>query len=724
MKLQISVSLSLALVIAASVAQSALLRNYPQTLVQPDGTVIHCYASGDEYRHWLHDARNYTIMQDQQTGYYVYAATQNGLPLPTSGIVGRVDPEAVGLVPGVNVGAGIKRFGPHAGLAKAAGASNLRSVGAINNIVIFIRFAGEAPNVIPDSIARFDRMFNSAVPGTSSMYMYYREASYNQLAISSTFYPLAIDSVLSYEDSYPRAYYRKYNASTNPQGYSSDDQAWSRETAMLVRAVKAVASQVPAGLTIDANGDGFVDNVCFIVSGDVEGWADLLWPHMSWLGYANVAIRGKIVGNFNLQLRNDLVDSQNMVYVLSHEMFHSLGAPDLYHYSGDGPDPVGTWDIMDYSFNPPVHMSAYMKWKYGGWISAIPEITAPGTYTLSTLRSATNNCFKIRSSFSPREFFVVEYRKRGGTFEKTLPGEGLLVYRVNPDYEGNADGPPDELYLYRPGGTLTAEGSLSKAGMSSNSGRVTFSDTTSPSCFLSDGSRGGLLLRSVGALGTDSIRFTVEFPKFPIISLSTQAISFDPMSDAVQQIDTAIVVRNTGLALDSLTASIDYANIVADSAIAVSPRAFTLDPGDSQSVAITLRSRFIASGYHTPSIVITSKFSMGQKTYITMLNVQRTVTGVAETSGQPVTFGLQQNYPNPFNAGTIIGYGVSGAGGRDVRLAVYDVLGREVALLVNEKKAPGNYEVQFDASGLASGMLFYRLTTDGFIQTRKMQLLK
>jgi hypothetical protein len=60
----------------------------------------------------------------------------------------------------------------------------------------------------------------------------------------------------------------------------------------------------------------------------------------------------------------------------------------------------------------------------------------------------------------------------------------------------------------------------------------------------------------------------------------------------------------------------------------------------------------------------------------------------------------------------------------NVRLAVYDVLGREVAVLVNEKKAPGNYEVRFDASALASGTYFYRLATDGFIQCRKMQLLK
>jgi hypothetical protein len=105
------------------------------------------------------------------------------------------------------------------------------------------------------------------------------------------------------------------------------------------------------------------------------------------------------------------------------------------------------------------------------------------------------------------------------------------------------------------------------------------------------------------------------------------------------------------------------------------------------------------------------------------------LSGVA--SGAPVrqNFSLEPNYPNPFNPVTSIGYSV-GVDSRGslvttmVRLAVYDMLGREVAALVNEKKAPGNYEVQFNASGLASGIYFYRLTADGFMQSRKMQLLR
>jgi aminopeptidase N len=90
-------------------------------------------------------------------------------------------------------------------------------------------------------------------------------------------------------------------------------------------------------------------------------------------------------------------------------------------------------------------------------------------------------------------------------------------------------------------------------------------------------------------------------------------------------------------------------------------------------------------------------------------------TSVDEPREQPGQFVLEQNYPNPFNPATRIKYTIGGAGGqgpggRDISLIVYDVLGRKVATLVNEQKAPGNYEVTFDASGLSSGVYFYRLT--------------
>ncbi len=88
-------------------------------------------------------------------------------------------------------------------------------------------------------------------------------------------------------------------------------------------------------------------------------------------------------------------------------------------------------------------------------------------------------------------------------------------------------------------------------------------------------------------------------------------------------------------------------------------------------------------------------------------------------------FDLGQNYPNPFNPSTTIGYRVEGRGERVwVTLKVYDIIGREVATLVNERKQPGSYAVRFDAGGLASGVYLYRLTAGSFAESKKMVVVR
>jgi hypothetical protein len=114
----------------------------------------------------------------------------------------------------------------------------------------------------------------------------------------------------------------------------------------------------------------------------------------------------------------------------------------------------------------------------------------------------------------------------------------------------------------------------------------------------------------------------------------------------------------------------------------------------------------------------------------------RTVSvGVSEEhNNMPQTFQLWQNYPNPFNPSTTIRFEVGGSGeggsgfkvqgSRLVTLKVYDVLGREVATMVNEKLQPGTYEVKWDASHQASGLYFYRLVANEVVLTKKMLLLR
>lgn len=88
----------------------------------------------------------------------------------------------------------------------------------------------------------------------------------------------------------------------------------------------------------------------------------------------------------------------------------------------------------------------------------------------------------------------------------------------------------------------------------------------------------------------------------------------------------------------------------------------------------------------------------------------------------PNSLKIFQNYPNPFNASTVINYQLSVTS--NVKIIVYDVLGREVAVLVNEEKLPGSYEVIFSASNLASGTYFFVLRAGNFSETKKMLLIK
>ncbi len=98
------------------------------------------------------------------------------------------------------------------------------------------------------------------------------------------------------------------------------------------------------------------------------------------------------------------------------------------------------------------------------------------------------------------------------------------------------------------------------------------------------------------------------------------------------------------------------------------------------------------------------------------------ITGIEDTdTSLPKGFSLLQNYPNPFNPSTVISWQL--AASSFVSLKIYDVLGNEIATLVNEEKPPGNYKFTFDASGLSSGIYFYKLQTENFVQTKMMILL-
>ncbi|MCW8802899.1 MAG: T9SS type A sorting domain-containing protein, partial [Ignavibacteriaceae bacterium] len=88
----------------------------------------------------------------------------------------------------------------------------------------------------------------------------------------------------------------------------------------------------------------------------------------------------------------------------------------------------------------------------------------------------------------------------------------------------------------------------------------------------------------------------------------------------------------------------------------------------------------------------------------------------------PITFNLSQNYPNPFNPSTLIQYSIPKTS--RVNITIYDVLGNEVSVILNEEKLTGNYEIEFSAADLPSGVYFYQLKTGNNVRTKKMILMK
>jgi len=152
---------------------------------------------------------------------------------------------------------------------------------------------------------------------------------------------------------------------------------------------------------------------------------------------------------------------------------------------------------------------------------------------------------------------------------------------------------------------------------------------------------------------------------------------------------------------------------------------FTMAPGDTQEVVYAI---FMARGSDNIQSVAELK-----KTAVLLHQFwgNEIPTDVSEENeSTPKRFSLSQNYPNPFNPGTTIKYTIPSNGksettnGMSVQLKVFDILGREVTTLVNQKQKPGSYEIVFDASKYASGIYFYKLKSGDFVQVKKMMLLK
>jgi len=485
----------------------------PGQLTQPDGTEIEVLYTGDEHHFRIHDKDDFTMLRDSKTGYLCWAVTRDGDLVSTGRPVHLFTPQSLGISPRQDISDELYRQKRRL-IDDSLRASPTRTptTGVINELVIFVRFSDD--DEFDQPVSYYDQMLNASGAGVNSLKQYYTEASYYQLTVNSHLFPLQTqNTVISYQDPNPRGYFQQYNEETNPIGYILGDDRTNREHHLLGRVAAYVSDFIPISLNIDTDNDNCIDNVNFILKGDSTGWSTLLWPHRWVLYTANYYIHNKRIWDYNLNIETHITNSG--VSVLAHEFGHTLGAPDYYRRNYDA-NPVGSWDIMAYNSTPPQSMSAYTKWHYMHWVPAPPIVTWSGYQTLYPNTTTPNqHALMILSPYSDTEYIILEYRDTNtGLIDSALPGSGLVIWRINtlaPEGEGNINGPPDELYVYRQNGTLDSDGNVNMAYFSLASDMTYINQESDPYPFLSNGAYSGLDIYDI-CVEDMSVTFYVRIP--------------------------------------------------------------------------------------------------------------------------------------------------------------------------------------------------------------------
>ncbi len=373
---------------------------------------------------------------------------------------------------------------------------------SMTNLVIFVRFAGEEEITYP--FATLDSMFNCKAEGYPSIYNYFDVSTYGRIHFNTVYGEQVVGtSICSYEDEHPRGYYQPYSE-TNPIGYYGENPQVGismREAQLLASAMDYVDSLelIDSYTVLDGNDDSYIDNISFIVKGDVDTWGDLLWPHMEIFPQDSidhlVTINGKRPRVFNFEFEGS--SNYFTTNTFRHEMSHSLGLPDLYHYNNYTTVPIAsTWDAMA---QPHVwnHTNMMHKSQYLHVADEPVQITEDGTYTIySNATSGTQSSFIIKSALDSTQWFAFEYRNQNDLFDEGIPGTGLIAGRWNTnvpvDMYANMlfdnDSILHQYWIFRPGSNCdTVAGDINNAYFSAAAGRTSFGPTTNPHPYLADG---------------------------------------------------------------------------------------------------------------------------------------------------------------------------------------------------------------------------------------------
>ena len=420
----------------------------------------------------------------------------------------------------------------------------------LTNLVVFIRFADEEE--FSETLAPIAQMFNDTAYQQISVNNYFHSMTYGKINYHTVFTNNIQDTaIISYQDAHPHAYYQP-RSSSNPEGYSGMGPALLRRNVMLANAMAYVDSLhlVDSTINLDGNNDGLIDNISFILKCDIDNWDDLLWPQMDFFDTTSfdVNINGKTPCAFNLEFAHS--GDYFTANTFCHEMGHSLGLPDLYHYYNyPYIEPVFFWDIMGQ--NNLQQVSAILKYKFLGVIDEPIEITESGHYVLNSVTSSDqNNCYFIRSSINPSQWYTIEYRN-SDDFMENVPHSGVIIGRwndnVNPndlDHSGNAyfnnSTVPHSYWVFRPNSSNDiTNGNINNAAFGNNN-RTSFGPTTNPHPYLTNGTpETSFEITNIQYFG-DQASFDVEFLNDGIVSHESNSVCIFPNpTDGIVNISNA-----------------------------------------------------------------------------------------------------------------------------------------------------------------------------------------
>ncbi len=488
----LALSALLAAAPAAMRAIPALPR--PVTAVQPDGTVVTLIQRGDERVHWAETTDGYTLLRDGD-GWWTFAqkTTDGGITASALRYTGTAEPARAAGIP-----AGLRFSKAQLTHTRRAAArkdmlidATFPQTGKRKLLMLLVNFSNTTPQYTRQE---FDDMMNKeGYNGTGSFRDFYRQSSYGKLDIETTVTP--------------------WITLTDTKLYYGTDGI----SLIISEALKKLGSDYDLS-QFDNDGDGVLDGLTVVHQGaGQESTANTsdIWSHSGVI--YGLTVNGVSVSRYTV-VPELLGSGISTLGVITHEFGHNLGAPDYYDtdYSESGGEFGGTgkWDLMasgawnclDTSRpgDCPCGVNAWQKYVFG-WCDM--ETLSEDTDVSSLPSSEKSPTIYRMDTATPGEYFVFENRQKSWTFDRALPGHGLVGYRVNESLVSENlttntlnSTHPQALYTLCAAATMDpVKGQTSSYGDTNSEdtpfpgtkGRYTaFSDNTTPSArTLSDGRR-------------------------------------------------------------------------------------------------------------------------------------------------------------------------------------------------------------------------------------------